>query len=465
MIRFIASAFLAVTFCFAQSDPSAPPNGQIIRRVTCAANPAQSYALYLPKSYDPSKKWATLFVFEPSARGPLPVGIMQSAAEQFGYIVISSNNSRNGPLQPQIEAADAMWRDAHTRFSIDPKRVYFAGFSGGARVAIAFAVACKGCAAGVMASGAGFPTGVEPKNAPGFALFSAIGREDFNYPEILQLEPKLQQANYTYHVRRFDGVHEWAPADVWQEVFAWFNLQAMKIGTIPKDQVFISSSYQRAFDNASGLLASGKQYEALRAYKQAVADFEGLTTTTDARRQVAELQDTKAVKEALKQERQEAETQARMAEPINARIEELAQNTLSRETILAELRAEFQNVRRRAKDEKDRQQMIAKRVLTQEFVHAYEAGAHLLDAKQYADALVLYEAIVTNATKAPGAHLQRARAYAALGNKTKAFEELRAAIQDGVSDPEDLNQPELSRFHNDPAFQTLLGSLHPTTAQ
>ena len=52
----------------------------------------------------------------------------------YGYVVAGSNNSRNDAYPRSIEAADAMMRDASRRFSLDLRRLYVTGFSGGARV-------------------------------------------------------------------------------------------------------------------------------------------------------------------------------------------------------------------------------------------------------------------------------------------------------------------------------------------
>ena len=73
--------------------------GTIIDRVECADDPAQTYALYLPSTYSPERTWSLLLAFHPAARGRLMVEKYQAAAEQYGYIVAASNNSRNGPLR------------------------------------------------------------------------------------------------------------------------------------------------------------------------------------------------------------------------------------------------------------------------------------------------------------------------------------------------------------------------------
>ena len=433
----------------------------VIKRVVTRSDPAQTYALYLPIAYEPAQHWPVLFILEPLARGPLPVSLMKAAAEKYGYILVASNNSRNGPFRPQMDAADAMWRDAHSRFSIDPKRTYFAGFSGGSRLAVLFASQCKGCAAGVAASGAAFPAGIEPKSTPRFLYFGAVGREDFNYPEYLQLEPELKDARFTYHLRRFDGAHEWAPADVWLEAFEWFNLQAMKSGALPKDNKFIADAYSRALLNA---IAQKDDLEKLRAYSQAVTDFASLLDVSEPQRRSAELANSKTVKDLLRREHRDTEDQLRLAAPISEQLEALKDPT-QRPAAMLQLRTLFDDLKKKARNDRDPQQLVARRVRTQEFIHAYEDGMQLIVDKDYANALLLYDVIIANAVVAPGAHLQKSKIYILEGDKTKALTEAHLAIKDGIDDSENFSDPEFSTLKSDPSFKALLDSLHPAKTE
>src|SRR5512138_2607920 len=149
---------------------SSPARGVIIQSVVCADNPEQSYALYLPSTYSPDNSWPILIALDPGARGKTPVERFKDAAERYGWIVVGSNNSRNGPIEPTVKAINAIWRDLHQRFSIDDRRVYFTGFSGGARAAVAIALRCN-CAAGVIGAGAGFPVEIAPTTPIRFVHF------------------------------------------------------------------------------------------------------------------------------------------------------------------------------------------------------------------------------------------------------------------------------------------------------
>lgn len=150
--------------CLFAEDTDAPfPVGTVIPSVNCLDNPKQTYALYLPSNFSKARKWPIIYLFDPLARGQVAVETVRLAAEEFGYITVGSNNSRNGPNGRPVEAADAIWRDTQARFPLDERRRYFAGMSGGARVAAALAVNCDGCVAGVIANAAGFDTGAVSK--------------------------------------------------------------------------------------------------------------------------------------------------------------------------------------------------------------------------------------------------------------------------------------------------------------
>ena len=99
------------------------PAGAIVDDVKCTADPSQSYALYLPSQYTADRQWNLLIAFHPAARGRAMVEKYQAAAEQYGYIVAASNNSRNGPWSVSRDAVKAMTVDLSQRFSVNPQRV------------------------------------------------------------------------------------------------------------------------------------------------------------------------------------------------------------------------------------------------------------------------------------------------------------------------------------------------------
>src|SRR5436190_11059743 len=140
--RILAQAVALLLAVTSSSPVTASPDldiqkhpGTVVSRLVCHDDPAQSYALYLPSKYSPDRRWPILYAFDPFARGKAAVEVYKLAAEKYGYIVVASNNSKNGPVAEQLAAAQAVWLDTHRRFAIDKDRVYTTGLSGGARVA------------------------------------------------------------------------------------------------------------------------------------------------------------------------------------------------------------------------------------------------------------------------------------------------------------------------------------------
>lgn len=183
------------------------PKGRIVDRVVCRGDKNQTYALYLPAGYSPQHAWPILYCLDPVARGRVPVERFQKAAEHAGIIVAGSNNSRNGSLEVAREAIRWLLADTHERFAIDDSRTYAAGFSGGARLALAWAA--NGRIAGVIACGAGFGSAI-PKEVP-FRIYATAGVDDFNYDEIYAMSSELSRRGLPQRFAQFTGGHDWLP--------------------------------------------------------------------------------------------------------------------------------------------------------------------------------------------------------------------------------------------------------------
>ncbi|HEY1242802.1 MAG TPA: hypothetical protein VGF16_19710 [Bryobacteraceae bacterium] len=184
------------------------PTGRVIDRVVCAGDERQSYAVYLPPQYEPDHMWPVLYCLDPGARGRIPVERFAEAAGRAGWIVVGSNNSRNGPIEIAREAIRWMLEDTHQRLSIDDSRIYTAGFSGGARLALAWAASSR--VSGVIACGAGFSGGSIPKEVP-FRVYATAGVDDFNFDEVSGMSRELYRRGFPQRFTEFAGGHDWLP--------------------------------------------------------------------------------------------------------------------------------------------------------------------------------------------------------------------------------------------------------------
>lgn len=131
----MSASLLALVFVAFVEGQGSLPVGKVIAEVRTSADESQGYALYLPASYSIARPWPLIVVFDPAARRAAAVERFQAAAECYGYIVVGFNNSRNG-IPNGASVISALVTDMLGRFAIDQRRVYTAGMSGGARVAI-----------------------------------------------------------------------------------------------------------------------------------------------------------------------------------------------------------------------------------------------------------------------------------------------------------------------------------------
>lgn len=199
------------------------PRGQVIAPVVSLQDPAQSYALYLPANYETGRRWPILYCFDPGSRGAVPVTLFREAAEKFGWILAASNNSRNGPWTDIYVAAWAVWEDTHARLRIDDSRVCAAGFSGGARVACGLARILNIRLAGVIGCGGGLPEWLAPADLAGIPWYGTVGRNDFNFKEMKNLERDLLRLGFPCFLSVFPGKHSWPPAEIAMAAVAWLE--------------------------------------------------------------------------------------------------------------------------------------------------------------------------------------------------------------------------------------------------
>lgn len=203
--------------------------GRIIDTVFCSANHSQSYALYLPSDYRPDKHWPIIYIFEPAARGALPLNIFEKSAEELGYILVSSNNSKNGDWSVVFAAARAMKKDTESKFTIDANQIYTAGFSGGSRAAMVMAKSVFN-ARGIIANAGAYPSKNQYliKRKDSIAYAAIVGNRDMNFLEHKQLAKSLTDQQIDNLLIITSEPHHWASSNEVFLAMQWMELKTNK---------------------------------------------------------------------------------------------------------------------------------------------------------------------------------------------------------------------------------------------
>ncbi len=459
----LAAAFLAALGSAAGQDPEP---GRLQERVASRADPSQSFALYEPARPDGATGRPVLFLFDPGGRGALAVSRFREAADKYGWLVAGSNDSRNGPAEPIVRAARTMWSEVRGRFRIDERRVYVAGFSGGARAASYFAQVSGAPVAGIIACGAGLSQGMEPAELKPAFWLGLVGLSDFNYGEMKGLDATLDGAGVGHRLLVFDGRHDWPDAGLCARAVGWLEVLAMKAGLRARDEVLVDGLLEAetgeaaAYETAGRLVAAAGRIKAARALLEGWRETKGLESRLAAVEAKPEY--ARELKAEAKRDAREAEVRSRFARAFAelragtpGRIRGLE---IQRELQLHFLRAEA------AKAKRPEDRALASRLL---FDLCYNAESTALDYYEKKD-LARTEAFLDLALAAceegnPRAKIilyDRACVAALRGNAKEAQKNLAAAVDKGFADVQTLESSKpLESLRGTPEFQRLLESL------
>jgi tetratricopeptide (TPR) repeat protein len=270
------------------------PSGAVIADVRCRKDPDISYALYLPPSYSAHKAWPIIWCISPGGNGLRPVQLLQPAAERFGYILVGANSITNGPWQPIDHALRVMVKDVEQRLSIDEKRHYGIGFSGGARIILDLAIQKRSRFSGVILCGAVYSSRRQLPRSGRLMIITLVGDSDLAMFEHMQAEEQLAGRYLQWH-EVFAGPHRWPPGDLLEEAVELLEATAMLRDDIPRESELLALAVQARVHRAEQQLSAGQPLAALRTFRQTGSVLAGVAGADHAARRARALQQEPAV--------------------------------------------------------------------------------------------------------------------------------------------------------------------------
>lgn len=441
------------------------PGGEIEVQV-CDGNPSQSYAIYLPPSYSPEKNWPILYAFDPGARGKIPVERFLEGARQLGYIVAGSNNSRNGPYETSIQAMNAMWEDTHRRFSIDDRRIYLAGFSGGARAVSLIAKLKTGAFAGVMLCGAGLAHDVNIEELKSLAVLGIAGDRDSNLLELAALEARFDLSQANFRMILFQGTHLWPPPEDCTRALEWMHIRGMAAGIVEKNEKLIERLWKKEWESGRELEERNDLPEAYSFYRSLALTFKELRKVDDAKNLQKKISSGKEFQEQIREVEtlQALERQMFLKRgEIFARIEQGEADDFRALDIIRELKIDSM-LKQSARKENGRKALMAYRILSGICMDCGYFGRRAMEMEELKRAL-LYFGIGIDAARfdnriQSGFYYSAACACAAMKDKKRAIKYIRDAVAAGFDNAEALkSETYLSSIRDREEFQQILSSL------
>ena len=461
LMRSIAREF-AVCSTLVAAAAIGSESGKLVAEVHCLSDSSETYALFLPAQYTPERQWPALLIFDPRGRGESAAQLFQPAASEMGWILLSSNNTQSDTTWEVNEKALRAIVPELKRYSIDPKRIYAAGFSGGATIAWSLGQRSQ-IVHGVIGCGQPWLDDLHAARSS-FEYFGAVGRIDFNNSDVRRIDRDISQSGRPHHVAFFDGGHRWMPQDVARQAVAWFELQAMREGLRSVDAAFAEKEFSGAVTHAEAKSSSGDRLSALDEYRSIVQDFSGLHETALAARRASELESDPLTKKQMKAQK---DADAYEARALAGLISTLRQIMASDEPFMLarfERESGLAAIRQRASNDSP-EGLAAARVLERLFVEtSFYLPQDYRRKRDYSRAAVVLSIAETLKPERHDVSYELARVLAARGDVGAALNALSRAVTRHCESRTSLQQdPDLAPLRENPRFKDILEQCRETT--
>ncbi len=457
----LLSFFYSCSRAGTENHDPLPDRGTVHRHIVVHADSNRSYALYIPKRQpfpaagkgEPAR-FPVIIAFDPHGDGSLPLVRYKELAERYGILLAGSNDSRNGLPGDQATAiVDGLTREIRTQYPVDTSRIWFLGFSGGARVASGSAMYLTPVR-GVIGCGSGFGNTRQPLRYR-FDYIGLAGLADFNMHEVQKLEEPLTRAGFRHFISVFPGGHEWPPAGVMENAFRMTLLNDMKDGRLAKNDSLPDAVLSSLKVRIDSLARSGDPMAAAEYCRWAIALTEGLAPTGPFRESLSGLSASSLFRErqtyreeVLLREEKEKEMLIR---DIREKSVEWWKERTGREFGLRK------NVRIAAGWKRVEDTLMSHRLLSFLSLYCYMNAQSALARRENEAAIKIVTVYGLCDPSNPEPDYMNAVLHARRGENKEAMSSLRSALGKGFSDkPRMLSQPEFSGYTGTPGWTEML---------
>ncbi|WP_289644451.1 alpha/beta hydrolase [Maribacter aestuarii] len=219
---------------------------------------SETMAIYLPSSFQITKAWPVLFVFDMEGKAKQSLSMFKDAAEQEGYVLVGSNAVNDTlTISQNVLITSRMFNTVVDMIPVLKKRVYTGGFSSGARFASILPTFIKDIE-GVISCGAAIGNIEILNNKNPYYFIGIVGREDYNYRAMLVDQKILDKLRFPNQLLIFDGGHKWPNKDHIADAMRIFALHGMAKGMEAKNDSLITKSYNNFLAEANEMFTNDR---------------------------------------------------------------------------------------------------------------------------------------------------------------------------------------------------------------
>lgn len=441
------------------SQNSVHPLSEIIDSLE-VKNSLDTYTLYLPEKYNKNKLSAIVFIFEPAARGKIGIQPFIEAAEKYNYILVCSNNCRNGPFDDNFERIDNLFDTIFNIYSIDKNLIYTAGFSGGSRLAATVAVLTKQIQ-GVIGCGAGFSPNRShlPLNET-FSYVGLVGDADMNYQEMFEAKQVCTKFKIHHEIFTYEDDHKWPPSNQILRAFDWLELEAFRKGIKPIDNAVVDNTFNSNNETAK-LLEENDQIElAVWEYERIVKNYSRYFELDSIMPKIKTLKKSKSYKNQVKTRERVKTEETKVLDVFIKKFDSEFEEGKSKDNFKWWNR-EFKKMEDKYINSDDTYlKKMGERVSFSVFAMAFETARNQKRLNKMDKTVYCHTLSSVLFPERPYTFYLLAVDYAILNEEEKMLQNLKAAIDNGFTHKDYILQTdEFKNYVNNDAFKDLIDSI------
>jgi hypothetical protein len=339
---------------------------------------------------------------------------------------------------------------------------------------------------GIIACAGALDPSELPKGGRRLDWLGVAGDADFNFSLTKSVVEAMVERGAVARFASFEGGHAWPPEPLAARALEWLELGAMRVGHRPRDAALIDTLYEQGLARARELLAKGRWDDAAAENAALAREFAGLKPVEALAAEAKRLRDTPEAKKDRKREARLAErdsSETRQLVTLRTGIERAAGANPGEDlrpfdgsaeavpeaadlwSLQRQVDSRIARFTRELESTDPDKRIVARRILDGFYISTSFAGGERRRDRRFDAALADFEICARMRPKAASPVYEKARTYAARGDRKPALGALKAAIALGFSDANRLvEDPEWSRLRDDPEYRTLSQALGPRLA-
>jgi len=208
---------------------------------SCTLSSEHHYEVYIPQRTYSKNTLPLLVVLDSHGAGEYAIKKFKQTADKYEIIVVASDLIKND-FENYITATDNLIKDVTKKYPAG-KTIFICGFSGGARMALNYALVNHKIQGIILCGAFASPKQLSILSCP---VVSVSGTKDFNFSEAAMYFPQIEEAPYSLKFELTEDSHKWPKENILQRSVGYL-LISDKNSSISnhKKRLFYSSQRKR----------------------------------------------------------------------------------------------------------------------------------------------------------------------------------------------------------------------------